>query len=146
MKKLIILGLVLLMVVSFTAIVLAKADVQKLVPYNYFGDDPAYPDAKGKVIVNEPKGDVVLQITVSVIGLEPDTEYWVKSCTSLVIEDWTEIGPFTTNSNGNGHFHINYREGEQPPPLDIIYIWCAIQSGPGGVPGGIALINEDALP
>ena len=145
MKKIIILGLVLLMVVVFATAALAKADVQKLVPYNYLGGDPAYPDAKGKVIVNEPKGDVVLQITVSVIGLEPDTDYWVKSCTSLTTGDWTDIGPFTTNSNGNGHFHINYRE-DLLLPLDIIYIWCAIQSGPGGVPGGIALINEDALP
>ena len=145
MKKIIVLGLVLLMVVSFATAALAKADVQKLVPYNYFGDKPAYPDAKGKVIVNEPKGDVILQITVSVIGLEPDTEYWVKSCTDLT-PPWIEIGPFTTNSDGNGHFHINYRDGEQLPLLDIIYIWCELQTLPGGVPGGIALINEDALP
>ena len=144
MKKFVILGLILLVVVSFAAIVLAGADVRELVPYKWGGGEPAYPDAKGKVIVNEPMGGVWLQITVSVIGLEPDTEYWVKSCTVLDYpndSDWTYIGPFTTNSDGNGHFHFNYREGD-PPPLNYIYIWCAIQSGPGGVPGGIALMND----
>ena len=139
MKKFVILGLVLLVVVSFAAIVLAEADVRELVPYKWGGGVPAYPDAKGKVIVNEPMGDVVLQITVSVIGLEPDTDYWVKSCIDLC-PPWIFIGPFTTNSNGNGHFHINYREGDTLPPLNYIYIWCELQTLPGGVPGGIALM------
>ena len=146
MKKYVVL-IVTVLLVSFaiSGIVLAKADLRELVPYNWFGDEPAYPDASGKAIVNEPKGDVVLQITVSVKGLEPNTEYWVKSCTDLdPTYDWTEIGPFTTNSKGNGHFHINYREGETLPPLNLIYIWCKIQSGPGGVPGGIALMDRNA--
>ena len=118
MKRIILSGLVLLMVVVFGTAALAKADVQNLVPfnwYNYLGNPsavPAYPDAKGKAIINEPMGDVVLQITVSVQGLKPNTDYWVKSCTSLEEEDWIEIGKFTTDDDGNGHFQRNYREGE----------------------------------
>jgi hypothetical protein len=117
MKKIIILGLVLLMVVVFGTATLAKADVQKLVPY---GD--AYPEASGKAIVNNSMGDVVLEITVSVKGLEPGTEYEVKGCFP-----WTSISFFTTNKNGNGHFHINFLDGETLPPIAHIYI----NLGPG---------------
>ena len=119
MKKVVVL-IVTVLLVSFavSGIVLAKADVQKLVPH---GDDPAYPDASGKAIVNCPKGDVVLQITVSVKGLEADTEYEVKGCSSGG-GDWTSIGYFTTNKNGNGHFHINCRADEVLPPTVHIYI------------------------
>jgi hypothetical protein len=120
MKKIIILGLVLLMVVVFGTAALAKADVQKLVPFPLVG--PMYPDASGQAIVNDSMGDVVLEITVSVKGLEPETEYEVKSCTSQTEADWTSIDFFTTNINGNGHFHINYREGDTLPPTGHIYI------------------------
>ena len=118
MKKLIILGLVLLMVVVFGTAVLAKADLQTLVPY---GGDSAYPDASGKAIVNVSNGNVVLEITVSVKGLDAETEYEVKGC-SEGGGDWTPIGFFTTNKNGNGHFHVNFLDGDTLPPVTHIYI------------------------
>jgi hypothetical protein len=125
MKKIIILGLVLLMVVVFGTAALAKADVQKLVPYG-----AAYPDASGKAIVNTSMGDVVLEITVSVIGLEPDTEHFV-----YLSHPWFLLGTFTTNKNGNGHFHINIRWDEDQPTTAHI----AINKGPSQT----VLIDED---
>ena len=118
MKKLLILGLVLLMVVVFGTPTLAKADVQKLVPY---GADPPYPEASGKAIVNDSMGDVVLDVTVSVRGLEPGAEYRVK-CWNLEKTELALIGLFTVNKNGNGHFHLNFREGETIPLAGHIFI------------------------
>ena len=127
MKKLFVLGLVLLMVVIFGTAALAMADVQKLLPYPFTPSGtpmvPLCPDASGKAIVNDSMGDVVLEITVSVIGLEPDTEYVVKSCTSWPSGPWIMIGEFTTNANGNGHFHLNFRADETlPETTEHIYI------------------------
>ena len=138
MKKYIALFAVLVLVgFAISGIALAKADVQKLVPYPFppFGEEPRDPDASGKAIVNEPKGDVVLVITVSAKGLEPETTYQVKSCTSSTVADWTLLGTLTTNKNGNGHFHINYREGMDLPPTAHVYI----NTGPGVT----VLMDED---
>ena len=108
MKKLIILGLVLLMVVVFGTAALAKADVQKLVPFTGYAADTYLPDASGKAIVNNSMGDVVLEITVIAKGLDDGELYTV----SLIINGgiWFPLGEFTANANGNGHFHINYSE------------------------------------
>ena len=133
MKKLFILGLVLLMVVVIATAALAKADVQKLVPYPFDGAE--YPDASGQAIVNDSMGDVVLEITVSVKGLDPGVEYEVKGCTSSGVGDWTSIGFFTTNANGNGNFHINFRADDTLPPTVHIYVNL------GG--GNTLLMDED---
>lgn len=125
MKKIIILGLVLLMVVVFGTVALAEADVQKLV---LLTSDTTYQYASGMAIVNYPEEDVALVITVSVKGLIPETEYEVKGCWGYV-----SIGFFTTNKNGNGHFHRNYRVGEVLPTTEHIYIYR----------GGNILIDED---
>jgi len=127
MKKLIILGLVLLMVVVFATAALAKADVQKLVPY-----DPLYPDASGQAIVNDSMGDVVLEITVSVKGLEPETEHTV-----YLGKPWFSLGTFTTNKNGNGHFHINLRAVDVQPNPAAVHI--AVNKGTSQT----VLIDED---
>jgi len=112
MKKLIILGLVLLMVVGFGTIALAKADVQNLEPYTYYpGQTKEYtisPDASGKAIVNNSKGNVVLEITVSAKGLDSEQVYTVSLIATGQI--WFPLGVFTTNANGNGHYHINLSE------------------------------------
>jgi len=121
MKKLLILSLVLLMVVVFATAALAKAEKQILEPY-VSSNAPYYEEASGKAIVNTSKGDVVLEITVSVKGLEPGTEYEVKGCISKAEAGWTSIGVFTTNANGNGNFHINFRVDEDLPPTGYIYI------------------------
>jgi len=110
MKKLIILGLVLLMVVVFGTAALAKAVLHTLVPYL-----PAYAEASGKAIVNNSEGDSLLEITVSAKGLEAYTDYFV-----YIGDDggnWTNLGTFTTNANGNGNFHINVREDLFPSLL-----------------------------
>jgi len=120
MKKTVIALLVGLLMVSVLVVpALAKADRQELVPYQPFG--PIDPDASGKAIINRPKGDVVLVITVSVKGLEPEKSYLVKSFSSWNV-DFTDIGTLITNKNGNGHFHINFREGDTLPPIGHIYI------------------------
>jgi len=134
-KYMVLIAIVVLVSFAMSGIALAKADVQKLVPYTPHG--PIDPDASGKAIVNCPKGDVVLVITVSVKGLDPNTEYQVKSCTSLADADWKLIGTFTTNKNGNGHFHINFRAGDVLPPTGHIYI----NTGPGQT----VLMDEDAF-
>ena len=115
MKKVIILGLVLLMVVVFGTAALAKADVQKLVPYTYTPAEPIEPDAIGKAVVNDSMGNVVLEITVSARGLMPGEDYivWITSGSS-----WFKLGGFTTNASGNGHFHINFLADDNPPDME----------------------------
>jgi len=112
MKKIIILSLVLLMVVVFATVALAKADVQKLTPYTGFED------ASGKGIVNHSEGDVLLEITVSAKGLEAGTDYFV-----YIGEDggkWTLLGTFTAKKNGTINFHRNIREDEDLCPLPSV--------------------------
>lgn len=141
MRKYIVLFLALaLMIVAISGIALAKADRQELVPYIPFG--PLDPDGSGKAIVNDSQGDVVLVITVTVKGLLPETTYDVKSCTSLALADWTLLGTLTTNKNGNGHFHRNYRAAETLPPTQHIYL--NIGSGVYPIGSGIVVIDEDA--
>jgi hypothetical protein len=122
MKKIIILGLVLLMVVAFATAALANANVQKLVPYAYPGQDAAEPDASGQAIVNNSEGDVVLELTVSVKGLKPDEEYTV-----IFGKPWFPPYPydlftFKTNKKGNGHFHINLRVDDLQPDPSAVHI------------------------
>lgn len=119
MKKYIPLIVALALVSFATTGIAATADVQKLIPYPF--DEPLEPDASGKAIVNWPRGAVMLQITVSVRGLEPKTTYQVKSCPSSKPHKWTEIDTFKTNKAGNGHWHMNWRE-KPFPPTDHIYI------------------------
>ena len=129
-----LIAVVLVASFAISGIALAKADVQKLVPYIPHG--PIDADASGKAIVNYPKGDVTLVITVSVKGLDPETTYQVKSCTSSTAADWTLLGEFETNKNGNGHWHKNYRDPvEDLPPTNHIYINIG--------PGQTVLMDED---
>ena len=132
---------VLLASFAMSGIALAKADRQKLVPYIPFGLDE---DASGKAIVNYPKGDVVLVITVTAKGLEPNKEYIVGSFESLDAWQFFHHGTFTTNENGNGHFHINYgrTSNDTLPPTDHIYI--NVSEDDEAYEKGIVLIDEDA--
>jgi len=111
MKKLIILAISIMMILSLSSIVMAKADVQTLLPFPTA--NPIEPDASGKAIVNTSKGDVVLEITVSVKGLKAGEDYTVWLGEG---GEWESIGDFTTNANGNGHFHRNIREDEDFVP------------------------------
>ncbi len=104
MKKYFALTMILVFVGVVVSIALAAAVRQELVPYA-----ASESDASGKAIINEPNGNVVLQVTVSVKGLLPTEEYtvWMKQ-----LSGWAEVGKFTTNQNGNGSFHRNYLQGE----------------------------------
>lgn len=111
MKKYItLIAVVVLVSFAISGMALAKADVQKLIPYAYPGEEPLCPDAFGKAVVNCPKGAVALVLTVSVVGLAPDIEYRVY----LGDAPWCEVGTFTTNASGNGHFHMNWAPGDVP--------------------------------
>jgi hypothetical protein len=117
MKKLLIMSISIIIILALASSVMAKADVQKLVPYAYPSQDPDEPDASGKAIVNVSMGDVVLEITVSAKGLKPNTDYTV-----YLSSPWFLLGEFTTNANGNGNFHINFRADEVLPPTEHIAI------------------------
>ena len=114
MKKLLIISISIMIILALSISVMAKADVQNLVPFTYanwkgLGEPVTFsPDASGKAIVNNSMGDVVLEITVSAKGLDPGELYTVSLIATGTI--WFSLGEFTTNANGNGHFHINLSE------------------------------------
>ena len=113
MKKLLIISISIMIILALSSIVIAEADVQNLVPYTYVshpdGGPLTYsPYASGKAIVNNSEGNVVLEITVSAKGLDPGEVYTVSLIATGSI--WFPLGEFTTNANGNGHFHINLSE------------------------------------
>lgn len=121
------------LVLIIAGIALAKADVQKLVPFP--SDAPVDPDASGKAVVNEPKGKVVLQVTVSAKGLEPSAVYTVYLYNA---PDFVAVGVFTTNEDGEGAFHRNYKVGEADIP------------DPGSVlvnnPGNLTVLADEDYP
>lgn len=128
-KHIALIAVVVLASFAISGIAMAGADVQKLVPYPEAG--PIDPDASGKAVLNQPKGAVCFQVTVSAKNLEPETVYTVHI--KGLISGWQVIGTFETNKNGNGHFHMNYRE--DPPEPGAVAI--------NNPDGKTVLIDED---
>jgi len=101
--------------------VLAAAQKVVLVPcpINYPG--PNFPPGGGFVIFNNPKGaDHNLEVTVSLKGVTPSTEYDIY----LFIDQGgtgEKIGTLKTNPKGNANFHINglLEEGTHVLAIDI---------------------------
>jgi len=113
MKKYIALIVVVLLAsFAISGIALAGADVQELKPYPFPPAAPRDADASGKAVVNQPMVKVCLQVTVSAKGLDSEETYevWIGDT-----KDWTSVGTFITNKNGNGHLHKNYRKGDTLP-------------------------------
>jgi len=106
MKKLFILGLVLLMVVVFGTAALAKAEKVDLILCNYYTPGVETPSG-GFVIFNNSSGtEHNLELTVSLKGVKADTEYDIY----LGYANWTVVelvGTVKTNASGNANLHIN---------------------------------------
>ncbi len=63
--------------------------------------------ARGNVVINYVKGQQVFEIQANVAKLTPNTDYTVYlhlGGSGAVLE----LGPFTTDQNGNGHYHVSY--------------------------------------
>jgi len=117
MKKLSILGVVLLMVVVFTTIALAKAEQESF--YNDgFGIDKIS-EGSGKVIINLPKGRTGMVVQGMIRNLDPNEDYYVylwetgKITTWYTgdllgnVGSWLRFEIITTNEKGHANFHIN---------------------------------------
>jgi len=103
MKKIIILGLVLLMVVVFATTVCGKAQKVYLVP-----STPTYSGGEGFVIFNNSSGtDHNLELTVSLKGLGANEEYDIYLFVDGKWYNNALVGTVVTNKMGNANFHIN---------------------------------------
>jgi hypothetical protein len=118
MKKIIILGLVLLMVVVFATTVCGKAQKLDLIDNSDYSNvaiqDPVGDDVGGFAILNNPdpneEGDGCnLVVVVSLKDGEPDSDY------NIYLEEWKDgvpnrcaylIGVLHTNEDGKGNFEI----------------------------------------
>jgi|AntAceMinimDraft_16_1070373.scaffolds.fasta_scaffold55034_1 hypothetical protein len=123
MKKLLILGLVLLMVVVFATTVFGKAQKEELDIYDAYIGGPEQPEeASGWVILNlDANNNLIVQIQVR--DLKPNTQYWAWS--------QGEQGSFWTNAKGHGHFHFSRPYDEYNEDYDIKYdglVWIAIRT------------------
>ena len=80
------------------------------------------PDAKGKVNMIQPKGNVDVIIAVSACGLVPNSLYRVFFDGNGVTQDdvstagpWTEMGTFTTDDEGHGEWNYTAPGGTYEP-------------------------------
>jgi len=98
MKKLIILAISIMMILSLSSIVMAKAVKLDL---GALGTEKG----QGKVILNNPSGAINLVVQVNLKGAQPDFPYcvWIKA----EGVDFIYLGKLVTNGVGNGTFHKN---------------------------------------
>lgn len=155
MKKIAIalaLCMALSVVVGGAALAGGKASVQKAPLYLVDGgssdnvrDDLA---SQGRVIINDPMGDVALIIQGNVEGLKDNYSYtvWVRELFGYTgpsihaYPPYYKLDTFTTNSKGKGHFHLNILATDLPSGTYDIQV--AIND-PVGVFGGV--IGETVL-
>jgi len=131
MKKIIILGLVLLMVVVFATTVFGRA--QKLDLKEGLEDG----NVVGFVILNNPSGAVNFVVQVIIENAEPnlDCNIWISALTGTgaanffplvksVTTDspWYKLGELSTNDDGDGSFHINLKLTEVSGNLTKIVV------------------------
>ncbi len=124
MKKLAVGLLACMVVLAVTStLVLAAAQKVELVacPFNY-PDPEALPPGGGFVIFNNSAGENHnLEMTVSLKGLEPKTEYDIYLFVDGAWFDGAKAGTVTTNGKGNVNFHLNalLGAGEHVLALDV---------------------------
>jgi len=136
MKKIIILGLVLLMVVVFGTAALAKAEQKSFYNgINDFGIDKTIEGSGGKVIINIPEGEIGMIVQGMVRNLDPNEEYyvllWAQRDTSWYIGDlplgkvgsWFRFAMITTNIEGHANFHININTEDLSTGTYDISVW-----------------------
>ena len=102
MKKLIILGLVLLMVVGLATSVCGKAQKVDLV-------DDTTGDVYGWVIANKnASGDIILEGHVQKAPVDTLFYVFIKDLywEGFINDEESSIGEFTTNAAGNANFHF----------------------------------------
>lgn len=99
---------------------------------------PCYPytnvwqiyEAEGKVIVNQPAGEVGLNLTVIIRGCEPGQVYRVDESGPLTWGNyvpysywWRPLGEIVTDENGEGSFHLVRAAGDVPAGQSVMSIW-----------------------
>lgn len=95
-----------------------SGDVLPVPPYGSV-DEPA---SSGKLIVNQPEGEVSLVFTAIFDGLTPDKLYYVYLMNYTCPNQpgwsythygcWTRVGSFTTDEYGHADYHQNIWAGE----------------------------------
>jgi hypothetical protein len=127
MKKYLILVLIVLIVGTLVIGVQAASgkvtkltgkDAVEIVPTRdvypgYGNDDNQLPEAKGKVNMIQPNGNVDVILGVSVDGLHANTEYIVYFDTTGNSDNgpWVLMGYFTTNEYGHGDWNYTAPAG-----------------------------------
>jgi hypothetical protein len=134
-KRLIVLTTVLILSMVLTGTVIAKnakAGAEKLLFY-HAADVLACPrycynradGATGKLIVNQPNGEVSVVLTANFDGLEPNNEYtvYVMNLDNPGAPGWISggiwtgdsgdvVGTFITDMYGHGDYHLNIGASE----------------------------------
>jgi hypothetical protein len=108
MKKTITQIAVVLAVVAMIAVpVMAAAQKVNLVPCSInYGPGATPPPGGGFVVFNNSSGSKNLQMTVSLKGVSPNTEYDIY----LGVDVWGtpgKVATVKTNRQGNANFHLN---------------------------------------
>lgn len=91
-------------------------------------------DTASKLIVNQPNGAIEVTITGAMNGLNPNTTYTVylsNGYTPYVDTGWPGLLPgvseftFTTDSEGEGSWHVNLRDADFPggPETYTLSVW-----------------------
>ena len=110
MKKIIILGLVLLMVVVFATSIFGKAEKSDLFKGSNVGNPEPSGDVVGFAIINNPdpiEEDYNLTVVVSIKKCAPNFTYTVYLERYAPGPIYNDIGELTTNEVGNGTVEIN---------------------------------------
>lgn len=106
-----------------------SGDVQPAPPYGTID----IPGSSGKLIVNQPEGEVSVVLTASFDGLLPMRAYTVHlmnyaspgaaGWTYTHRGPWTLMGSFTTDEFGHGEWHLNIRAGDMVVGTYNLSMW-----------------------
>jgi hypothetical protein len=106
-----------------------SGDVQPVPPYGSIDIE----GSSGKLIVNQPEGEVSVVFTANFNGLLPSHTYLVyimnygcpgaPGWTYLHRGPWTLVGSFTTDEYGHGDYHQNIWAGDLEPGTYNLSIW-----------------------
>ena len=102
MKKLLIISISIMIVLALSSSVMAKAVNLELPQFDLI--DPLE-TGLGKVILNNPSGEINFVVQVNIKGAQIDHTYvvWIYYGSG----SWINLGELLTNAVGNGSFHLN---------------------------------------